>query len=73
MVVSSLRHLTPETVEALQGRLSVLCRERQELRSRHAEASELEQNRLEIARLQWRLSHALIERHLPRSAHEHAA
>jgi hypothetical protein len=69
--MSSLRplnlHFAPEpsekSVEALQGEIGALCSERQRLREASAEQADLERNRLEIARLQWQLSHALIERH----------
>ena len=69
--VSDLRPLVstaaPEapagTVEALQTEIGVLCSERQRLRAAGAEESELERNRLEIARLQQELSHALIGRY----------
>lgn len=69
--VSSLRPLTTRSapdgsersVEALQTEISVLCAERQTLRAAGAGEDELERNRLEIARLQWELSHALIGRY----------
>jgi hypothetical protein len=51
-------------VERLQEALSVLVAERQTLRERHADRKELESNRLELARQQRELSHALIERYL---------
>jgi hypothetical protein len=68
--VSSLRPLTTrfapdasvKSVELLQTEISVLCSERQQLRASGAGDGELERNRLEIARLQWELSHALIGR-----------
>ena len=69
--VSSLRPLinrfapdaSEKSVEALQTEISVLCSERQHLRAVGAQEGELERNRLEIARLQWQLSHALIGRY----------
>jgi hypothetical protein len=69
--VSSLRPLTSRfvrdasrtDVDALQAEISSLCAERQRLRAAGAAEAELEQNRLELAGLQWHLSHALIERH----------
>jgi hypothetical protein len=62
-----------ETVESLTLRISALCAERQELRARGAGETTLEQNRLRIAEAQWHLSHALIERYLPKPAAEAAA
>ncbi len=70
MRVSSLRPLTTrfapdaseKSVELLQAEISVLCSERQHLRASGAGEGELERNRLDIARLQWELSHALIGR-----------
>jgi hypothetical protein len=53
------------TVEDLQRRIDVLTAERQRLRERRASVAALERNRLKIARAQWQLSHALIERYLP--------
>jgi hypothetical protein len=59
------RSTTRLTVEDLQLGIDVLTAERQRLRERRASAATLERNRLEIARAQWQLSHALIERYLP--------
>jgi hypothetical protein len=56
---------TSETVETLSERLSSFVSERQRLRAAHAERHALESNRLEIARLQQRLSVALIQRYRP--------
>jgi hypothetical protein len=70
----SLRHLRPArfrrgrsrmSVEALTVRIAVLVAERQELRVSGAAEAAIERNRLQIARAQWELAHALIERHLP--------
>ena len=60
------------TVEALLEEISGLTAERQQLRERGAETVRLERNRVKLARAQWELSHALIERYLP-AAHSHAA
>jgi hypothetical protein len=60
------------SVEALLEQIQELTAERQQLRERGANAVRLERNRLKLARAQWELSHALIERYLP-SAHTQAA
>ena len=57
-----------ESVESLNLRISALCAERQSLRTNGANESTLERNRVELARAQWDLSHALIERYLPNPA-----
>jgi len=51
-------------VEALTLRIAALVVERQQLRGANAGMAELERNRLQIARAQWELAHALIEQHL---------
>jgi hypothetical protein len=53
------------SVEELQGRIGVLAATRQQLRAENAPHDVLEENRLELARTQWELSHALIQRYLP--------
>jgi len=53
------------TAEELGARLEILVAERQELRRRCASTRALERNRLQIARTQWELGHALIHDHLP--------
>jgi hypothetical protein len=68
----SRRRVTP-TVESLNERLCALTLERQELRAQDADAIALERNRIEIARAQWDLSHALIERYLPPAVAQSAA
>jgi hypothetical protein len=52
------------TVEALLEEIAALTSERQRLRERDADAARLERNRVKLARAQWELSHALIERYL---------
>jgi hypothetical protein len=60
------------TVESLSMRISALCAERQSLRTSGANETDLERNRMEIARAQWQLSHALIERYLPKPSEQAA-
>jgi hypothetical protein len=50
-----------------------LVAERQELRTTCAGATAIERNRLHLARAQWELGLALIERHLPETPAETAA
>jgi hypothetical protein len=45
--------------------IGALTAERQQLREHSAAATKLERNRVKLARRQWELSHALIERYLP--------
>jgi hypothetical protein len=61
------RGRTHHTVEALLEEISGLTAERQRLRERGADTTRLERNRVKLARAQWELSHALIERYLPAS------
>jgi hypothetical protein len=51
-------------VESLVLRISELVAERQDLRSAGAPQAAIERNRLQIARAQWELAHALIERYM---------
>jgi hypothetical protein len=60
------------TVEALLDQIADLTAERQRLRDEGVNGSRLERNRVKLARTQWELSHALIERYLPQS-HSEAA
>jgi hypothetical protein len=78
----SLRHLRPArfrrrraaaSVEALSLRVAALVSERQQLRDRGASETALEKNRIQLARAQWELGHALIDRHLPEPASQPAA
>ena len=55
------------SVETLNERITLLQAERQTLRAAGAGSAALERNRLQIARSQWELAHALIERHAPRA------
>ncbi len=52
------------TVEALLDDISGLTAERQRLREQGVDTARLEKNRVKLARAQWALSHALIERYL---------
>jgi hypothetical protein len=53
------------SVESILEEISALTLERQRLRDTGVEGARLERNRVKLARKQWQLSHALIERHLP--------
>ena len=57
------------TVETLLTEIATLTAERQRLRERGAHTVRLERNRVKLARTQWELSHALIERYLPAESH----
>jgi hypothetical protein len=52
------------TVEALLEQISALTAERQRLRDQGVNSSRLERNRVKLARTQWELSYALIDRYL---------
>jgi hypothetical protein len=52
------------TVEELLDQIADLTTERQRLRDRGVNGTRLERNRVKLARAQWSLSHALIERYL---------
>jgi hypothetical protein len=52
------------TVESLMEEISTLTSERQTLRDQGVNGSRLERNRVKLARKQWQLSHALIDRYL---------
>ena len=56
---------TRPSVEVLLEEISRLTAKRQQLRDRGADPARLERNRVKLARAQWELSHALIERYLP--------
>ena len=67
------RRRTAQNVETLTELLGNLTLERQALRASEASSVALERNRVAIARAQWELSHALIERYLPKPAAQSAA
>ena len=52
------------SLECLQEAVRILIAERQALHDRDASRDELESNRLELARRQQQVSHALIDRYL---------
>lgn len=52
------------TVEELLDQIADLTTERQRLRDQGINGTRLERNRVKLARAQWALSHALIERYL---------
>lgn len=70
--IASRRLPARETVESLTQRISTLTTERQALRTNSATETALERNRVKIARAQWELSYALIERYLPNPAEQAA-
>ena len=74
---TSLRQLRPArfrrsrsraSAEELTARIAQLVAERQELRDRDASDASLERNRIQLARTQWELGHALIDRNLAPTA-----
>ena len=62
------RRAAQNTVESLTELLGALTLERQNLRSSAAGSVDLERNRMAIAKAQWELSYALIERYVPGQA-----
>jgi hypothetical protein len=56
---------TRRSVETLLHEISDLTMERQRLRDTGVNGERLERNRVKLARKQWELSHALIERYRP--------
>jgi hypothetical protein len=56
---------TRRSVETLLAEIADLTTERQRLRDAGVAGARLERNRVKLARKQWELSHALIERYLP--------
>ena len=60
---SGAKHTLDMNVEQLNQKLRSLVIERQALHERGAATDELERNRLEIVRVQWKLTQAFIELH----------
>jgi hypothetical protein len=62
---SRFRRRRATSVEDLEARIGELVAHRQQLHERGAGREALERNRRQLARCQWELSLALIERYLP--------
>jgi hypothetical protein len=52
------------SVDVLAARIADLVLERQDLRAAGSPAAAIERNRVQLARAQWELAHALIDEHL---------
>ena len=61
------------SVDMLAVRIAELIGERQELRAADSPRAAIERNRVQLARAQWELAHALIDEHLADSATRTAA
>jgi hypothetical protein len=59
------RPVVVRAAEVVLAEITALVTDRQALRAAGAPTARLEQNRIQIARAQWELSHALIQRHRP--------
>ena len=62
------RSRSRHSVEVLAVRIAELISERQDLRAAGSSAPEIERNRVQLARAQWELAHALIDEHLSDAA-----
>jgi len=60
-------------VDVLAARIADLVLERQELRAAGSPAAAIERNRVQLARAQWELAHALIDEHLSATPAQTAA
>ena len=67
------RSRTPSSVESVAARIADLVTERQELRAAGSPPAAIERNRVQLARAQWELAHALIDEHLAESTARTAA
>jgi hypothetical protein len=56
------------SVDLLAVRIAELIAERQDLREAGSSAAAIERNRVQLARAQWELAHALIDEHLSDAA-----
>jgi hypothetical protein len=65
MSTGRFRRGRPASVEELQDQIKVLVAQRQALRDQGARPDLLERNRRRLARCQWALSLALVERYRP--------
>jgi GAF domain-containing protein len=70
--IRSVREALHMNAEQLNQKLRWLVLERQALRELGAATDELERNRLEIVRVQWKLSYVFIENHRPHGLPEAA-
>jgi hypothetical protein len=61
------------SVDVLAARIAELITERQALRAAGSPAAAIERNRVQLARAQWELAHALIDEHLSVSSERTAA
>ncbi|HEY6151202.1 MAG TPA: hypothetical protein VIW19_11835 [Gaiellaceae bacterium] len=55
-------------MDVLAVRIAELISERQDLRATGSSAAAIERNRVQLARAQWELAHALIDEHLSDAA-----
>ena len=67
------RSRTRLSVDLLAVRITELIAERQDLRASSSSTAAIERNRVQLARAQWELAHALIDEHLADSATRTAA
>jgi hypothetical protein len=61
------------SVDVLADRIADLVLERQELRASSSAPAAIERNRVQLARAQWELAHALIDEHLSETPAQTAA
>jgi hypothetical protein len=57
----------------LAARIADLIAERQDLRAADSSPAAIERNRVQLARAQWELAHALIDQHLSETPAQSAA